>query len=63
MLAALVALGGGCMRSPEAKKARHMERGDRYFAREQYREAILEYRNVLRYDERNVRERDASRIR
>jgi tetratricopeptide (TPR) repeat protein len=55
VLAALVALGSGCARSPEAKKARHMERGDRYFAREQYREAIIEYRNVLRYDERNAR--------
>src|SRR5438105_15529760 len=45
----------GCARSPEAKKARHLERGDRFFAKEQYREAILEYRNVRRIESANVR--------
>src|SRR5215471_13283762 len=45
----------GCSRSPEAQKARHLERGDRYAAREQYREAILEYSNVLRLDPANAR--------
>src|SRR5689334_10343073 len=40
----------GCARTPEAKKARYLERGNRYFKQEQYREAILEYRNVLRID-------------
>src|SRR6266849_6732500 len=45
----------GCSRSPEAQKARHLERGDKYAAREQYREAILEYRNVLRLDPANER--------
>src|SRR6266581_5173192 len=45
----------GCSRSPEAQKARYLERGDKYAAREQYREAIIEYRNVLRYDGANVR--------
>src|SRR6059036_1968882 len=48
-LAVLVAMAG-CSRSPEAKKARHLDRGDRYFAREQYQEAIIEYRNVLRIE-------------
>src|SRR5438876_2166163 len=48
-------LATGCVRSPEAKKARHLERGDRYFAREQYREAIIEYRNVLRFEGTNLR--------
>ena len=42
----------GCARSPEAKKARFLERGNRYFKQEQYREAILEYRNVLRVDQK-----------
>jgi tetratricopeptide (TPR) repeat protein len=42
----------GCARSPEAKKARYLERGNRYFKQEQYREAILEYRNVLRVDQK-----------
>src|SRR5262249_28424649 len=45
----------GCSRSPEAQKARHLERGDKYAAREQYQEAILEYRNVLRLDPANER--------
>ena len=52
LLGALLAGGvaTGCSRSPEAKKARHLERGDRYFGREQYREALIEYRNVLRLE-------------
>src|SRR6266542_4583704 len=45
----------GCSRSPEAQKARYLERGDKYAAREQYKEAILEYRNVLRLDPANQR--------
>jgi Flp pilus assembly protein TadD len=45
----------GCSRSPEAQKARHLERGDKFAAREQYQEAILEYRNVLRLDPANAR--------
>ena len=45
----------GCSRSPEAQKARHLERGDKFAAREQYHEAILEYRNVLRLDPANAR--------
>src|SRR5882672_7092409 len=45
----------GCSRSPEAEKARHLERGDKYAAQEQYQEAILEYRNVLRIDPANER--------
>src|SRR2546428_146523 len=45
----------GCSRSPEAQKARYLERGDKYAAREQYREAIIEYLNVLRYDPANTR--------
>src|SRR2546430_5407994 len=54
LLAVLVAMAG-CSRSPEAKKARHLDRGDRYFAREQYREAVIEYANVLRIDRTNER--------
>jgi putative PEP-CTERM system TPR-repeat lipoprotein len=48
-------LVAGCFRSPEAQKVRHLERGDRNAAREQYRDAILEYRNVLRFDPANER--------
>src|SRR5213593_4523196 len=51
----VLVLVAGCSRSPEAKKARHLERGDKYFAREQYREAVIEYANVLRIDGANPR--------
>src|SRR2546422_4803804 len=46
-------LAAACARSPEAQKARHLEHGDRYVQREQFREAIIEYRNVLRFDQNN----------
>jgi len=51
---AAIVLTAGCARSPEAKKARYLERGDRYFKQQQYREAILEYRNALRIDSNNA---------
>lgn len=53
LLVVLVVLSVGCARSPEAKKARYLERGDRYFKQEQYREAIIEYRNALRIENTN----------
>src|SRR5215468_1857332 len=55
LLAVGLLVAAGCSRSPEAQKARYLERGDKYAAHEQYREAILEYRNVLRLDAANVR--------
>src|SRR5262245_7359470 len=55
LLAVGLLVGAGCSRSPEAQKARYLDRGDKYAAREQYREAILEYRNVLRLDPTNAR--------
>src|SRR2546430_8369801 len=51
MLAIVVLVG--CARSPEAEKARHLDRADRYFGREQYREAVIEYSKVLRIDGSN----------
>src|SRR5262249_36607874 len=53
-LTALLALAG-CSRSPEARKARHQDRGDKYFQREQYGEAVIEYSNVLQIDRTNAR--------
>src|SRR5262245_34194578 len=47
-------VAAGCSRSPEAKKARHLERGDKFFSQQLYREAILEYRNVLQFDGNNA---------
>jgi putative PEP-CTERM system TPR-repeat lipoprotein len=46
-------LGAGCSRSPEAKKAQHLERGEKFFARKDYKEAVIEYRNVLRLEPAN----------
>jgi len=54
LMALLLAVTCGCTRSPEAKKARYLERGDRYFKQEQYREAMIEYRNALRIDGSNA---------
>jgi tetratricopeptide (TPR) repeat protein len=48
-------LVGACARSPEAKRERYIARGDRYFQKERYPEAILEYRNALRIDGNNIR--------
>src|SRR6266567_6419996 len=53
-LALLVAMTG-CSRSPEAQKVRHLERGDKYFSKAQYREALIEYANVLQIDGTNAR--------
>src|SRR3989454_12429162 len=50
-----VTLVTGCARSPEAKKVRHLERGDKYFAKAQYREALIEYAGVLQLDGTNTR--------
>jgi len=50
----LLTMAGACARSPEAKKARYLERGDRYFKQEQYRDAVIEYRNTLRIDGNNA---------
>ena len=55
LLAVGLVMMAGCTRSPEAKKARHLARGDTYFSRQQYREALIEYRNVLRIEATNPR--------
>ena len=53
LVAVVLALAAGCARSPEARKARHLDRGDRYAKAEKYRDAIIEYRNVLRIEAAN----------
>src|SRR5206468_495858 len=55
LLIVALTLAAGCARSPEAKKARYLARGDVYFQKEQYREAIIEYRNALRIEPTNAR--------
>src|SRR2546425_5850410 len=55
LLLGILVVATACARSPEAKKARHLERGDKYFAKAQYREALIEYANVVRIDGSNIR--------
>jgi tetratricopeptide (TPR) repeat protein len=49
----LAALFTGC--SAEARKARHLELGDRYFKAGEYEKAKIEYLNVLRVDFNNAK--------
>jgi tetratricopeptide (TPR) repeat protein len=53
LLALLLCGAAGCSRDPEGAKRAYMESGDRYFQQKKYREAIVEYRNVLRLDARS----------
>ena len=55
LLLVVLVVATGCTRSPEARKARYLERGDAYFKKEQYREAVIEYWNVLRIDQNHPR--------
>jgi tetratricopeptide (TPR) repeat protein len=55
LLVVIAAVAGtSCSRSPEAQKARHLERGEKFFARKDYKDAIIEYRNVLRIEPTNA---------
>src|SRR3990172_3958439 len=55
LVVAGLAIGATLWRSPEARKGRHLARADGYFSRQQYREAIIEYRNVLQVEKANGR--------
>ena len=46
----LAALLLGCMQSPEEKVATHYERGLGYLENGQFREAVIEFKNVLQVD-------------
>src|ERR671911_1718555 len=51
LVAVLLALTvAGCAKSPSEIKAKHMERGDKYFQEGKYNEALIEYKNVLQVD-------------
>src|SRR5215510_8936419 len=52
----------GCSRSPEAQKTRYLERGDKYFARKDYLEAIIEYQNALRIELTNLHATDRAGV-
>jgi len=45
----------GC--STEAKKERHWGRGEKYFAENKFKEAIIEYKNVLQIEPGDVKAR------
>ena len=52
LFALALALVMGC--SSESRKARHLERGERYFRAEAFERAELEYLNALRLDPANT---------
>src|SRR5262245_53963792 len=41
---------GACAEAPDAKRARHLSRGDEYFGQGRYKDALIEYQNVLRFN-------------
>lgn len=51
-VALLLSLGTGC--TAEMRKARSMERADAYYEEDNPKAAIIEYRNVLKYEEGNT---------
>lgn len=55
LLILLLPLVLSCSESPEARKAKHLERGDNYFAEQKYKEAIIEYKNVIQIEGGNLR--------
>ena len=46
------ALFVSCNRDPNALKKRYLEMGDKYFKRDQYKQASIYYRNALQKDQR-----------
>jgi len=40
----------GCSRDPNVRKQKYLESGERYFAKEKYREAIIQFSNALQVD-------------
>src|SRR5207253_598811 len=51
ILAATLLLAA-CTRDPKVLKTRYLEAGDRYFAKQKYREASIMYRTALKKDPR-----------
>ena len=53
---AVLTTGWGCSQmSAEEKKAEHEKRGQSYFAEEKYREAMIEYKNVVQIDPKDAK--------
>ena len=51
-LALVSALTVGCNRSPEVRKQKYVESGDRYFEKGKYREAAIQFSNAIQVDSR-----------
>jgi tetratricopeptide (TPR) repeat protein len=47
---ALLVGAAACTRDPAVKKQHYMDRGDSYFKDKHYGEAVIEYKNALRFD-------------
>ena len=54
VLALVLAIGGCGQLSPEAKKAKHLERGQAYFEKGQFQEALIEFKNVVQIDPKDA---------
>ena len=48
----LTVLFEGCHRDPAVAKRKYLESGDRYYAKEKYREAAIQYQNAIKIDPR-----------
>ena len=53
VLALTLFVAVSCGTNPEAQKAEHLRRGQQYFEAQKYSEAILEYRNAVKLDEKS----------
>ncbi len=53
LVACLLSVAVACGESPDLKKARYFENGDKLFEQKQYSEAAVEYTNVLKIEEGN----------
>ena len=54
VLALSSGLLAGCTRDPNVRKQKYLESGDRFLAKEKYREAAIQYQNALQVDPRFV---------
>ncbi len=50
LVACLLFVATACGESPQVKKARHFQTGDKLFEQKQYKEAAVEFANVLKLD-------------
>jgi tetratricopeptide (TPR) repeat protein len=54
LLLLLVGVLGACHRDPKAASRRYVEKGDKYYARNKYKEASIMYRRALQEDMKNA---------